>query len=389
MISIIVKLWQSIKLSLLAFFLAVLTGGLLIAFSDPNVLSLWKSPFRFFSEAINVSAKAYAALFQGAIFDVNLTKRSFINGFYPLSETFTIAAPLILAGLSVTLAFRAGLFNIGAQGQFIFGAISASYIGFKFSLPPVIHIVVAIIFAILVAGLWGGLVGLLKSKTGAHEVIVTIMLNYIAAYFLLWILSTNTFLRKGRQDPIAPEVQQNARLPKLFGDSFRVNFAIIIAFLVVILIFILLDRTTWGFQFRAAGANSFAAKTAGISVPFVMTTVMFIAGALAGLAGAVQVLGSEYALTAGVAGSFGFDAITVALLGRAKPLGTFLAALLFASLRAGGLTMQASTTTPIDIVLVIQALVILFIAAPSLVKVIFRLKQVNANSDIAAKGWNG
>ena len=215
------------------------------------------------------------------------------------------------------------------------------------------------------------------------------MLNYIAAYFLLWILSTNTFLRKGRQDPIAPEVQQNARLPKLFGDSFRVNFAIIIAFLVVILIFILLDRTTWGFQFRAAGANSFAAKTAGISVPFVMTTVMFIAGALAGLAGAVQVLGSEYALTAGVAGSFGFDAITVALLGRAKPLGTFLAALLFASLRAGGLTMQASTTTPIDIVLVIQALVILFIAAPSLVKVIFRLKQVNANSDIAAKGWNG
>jgi len=389
LISIIVKLWQSTKLSFLAFFLAVLTGGLLIAFSDPNVLSLWKSPFRFFSEAINVSAKAYAALFQGAIFDVNLTKRSFVNGFYPLSETFTIAAPLILAGLSVTLAFRAGLFNIGAQGQFIFGAISASYIGFKFSLPPVIHIVVAIIFAILVAGLWGGLVGLLKSKTGAHEVIVTIMLNYIAAYFLLWILSTNTFLRKGRQDPIAPEVQQNARLPKLFGDSFRVNFAIIIAFLVVILIFILLDRTTWGFQFRAAGANSFAAKTAGISVPFVMTTVMFIAGALAGLAGAVQVLGSEYALTAGVAGSFGFDAITVALLGRAKPLGTLLAALLFASLRAGGLTMQASTTTPIDIVLVIQALVILFIAAPSLVKVIFRLKQVNAKSDIAAKGWNG
>ena len=389
MINIIVKLWQSIKLSLLAFFLAVFTGGLLIAFSDPNVLSLWKSPFRFFSEAINVSAKAYAALFQGAIFDINLTKRSFVNGFYPLSETFTIAAPLILAGLSVTLAFRAGLFNIGAQGQFIFGAISASYIGFKFSLPPVIHIVVAIIFAILVAGLWGGLVGLLKSKTGAHEVIVTIMLNYIAAYFLLWILSTNTFLRKGRQDPIAPEVQQNARLPKLFGDSFRVNFAIIIAFLVVILIFILLDRTTWGFQFRAAGANSFAAKTAGISVPFVMTTVMFIAGALAGLAGAVQVLGSEYALTAGVAGSFGFDAITVALPGRAKPLGTFLAALLFASLRAGGLTMQASTTTPIDIVLVIQALVILFIAAPSLVKVIFRLKQVNSNSDIAAKGWNG
>ena len=137
------------------------------------------------------------------------------------------------------------------------------------------------------------------------------------------------------------------------------------------------------------GANTLAAKTAGMSVPFVMTSVMVICGALAGLGGAVQVLGSEYALTAGVAGSFGFDAITVALLGRAKPLGTVLAALLFGALRAGGLTMQANTTTPIDIVLVIQALVVLFIAAPAMVRAIFRLKSVKSSSDMAAKGWNG
>ena len=137
------------------------------------------------------------------------------------------------------------------------------------------------------------------------------------------------------------------------------------------------------------GANTLAAKTAGMSVPFVMTSVMVICGGLAGLGGAVQVLGSEYALTAGVAGSFGFDAITVALLGRAKPLGTVLAALLFGALRAGGLTMQANTTTPIDIVLVIQALVVLFIAAPAMVRAIFRLKNVKSSSDMAAKGWNG
>ena len=236
--------------------------------------------------------------------------------------------------------------------------------------------------------IWGGLVGLLKAKTGAHEVIVTIMLNYVASYFLLWILSTNTFLRKGRLDPIAPEVKLNAQLPKLLGDSFRVNFALFIAVGAVILTTIILNRTSLGFQIRAVGANSLAARTAGMSVPFVMTTVMFLCGALAGLAGAAQVLGSEYALTAGVAGSFGFDAITVALLGRAKPVGTLFAGLLFAALRAGGLTMQASTTTPIDIVLVIQALIILFIAAPSLVKSIFRLKESNTEKELSARGWN-
>ena len=382
-------LWRSVKLPLLAFTLATLSGGLFIAFSDPKVIGLWRTPLKALNEALLVAGKAYVALFQGSIFDANLTRKTFINGFYPLSETFTVAAPLILAALSVTLAFRAGLFNIGAQGQFIFGAIGASYVGFHFSLPPVIHILVAIAFALILSGVWGGLVGLLKARTGAHEVIVTIMLNYVATYFLLWLLSTTTFLRKGRQDPIAPEVQENAQLPRLAGESFRVNFAIIIAFLVAWGIAVLLKRTTWGFQFRAVGANTLAAKTAGMSVPFVMTSVMVICGALAGLGGAVQILGSEHALTAGAAGSFGFDAITVALLGRAQPVGTVLAAILFAALRAGGLTMQANTTTPIDIVLVIQALVVLFIAAPTLVRAVFRLKNVKTSSDMTAKGWNG
>lgn len=381
--------WRSVKLPFLAFLLAILSGGLLIAFSDPKVIGLWKSPLHMIGHGLTIAGKAYVALFQGSVFDANLTSRNFFHGFYPLSETFTVAAPLILAALSVTLAFRAGLFNIGAQGQFIFGAIGASYVGFHFSLPPVIHALAAIAFAILLSGLWGGLVGLLKARTGAHEVIVTIMMNYIASYFLLWLLSTTTFLRKGRQDPIAPEVESSARLPKLFGDYFRINFAIIIALLVAWGIAVLLARTTWGFQFRAVGANTLAARTAGMSVPFVMTSVMVICGALAGLGGAVQILGSEPALTAGAAGSFGFDAITVALLGRAKPLGTVFAAILFASLRAGGLTMQANTTTPIDIVLVIQALVVLFIAAPTMVRAVFRLKNVKTTSDMAAKGWNG
>jgi len=380
---------RTIKLPLLAFLLAIISGGLLIAFSNPEIYKLWKSPLQFLGTGFASAGSAYLALLQGSIFDPNLTSRNFFLGFYPLSETFVIAAPLILTGLSVTLAFRAGLFNIGAQGQFIFGAIAASYVGFRFDLPLVIHALAALAAAMIFAGLWGGLVGFLKARTGAHEVIVTIMFNYISIYFLLWLLSTQTFLRKGRQDPIAPPVLENAQLPKLFGMDYRVNVGIFVALGVAYLIHILLSRTTLGFQFRSVGANSLAAKTAGMSVPFVLTSVMVICGALAGLGGAVQVLGTEYALTAGVAGSFGFDAITVALLGRAKPLGTVVAALLFGALKAGGLTMQANTTTPIDIVLVIQALIVLFIAAPTMVRAIFRLKNVRTGTDMAAKGWNG
>jgi simple sugar transport system permease protein len=253
----------------------------------------------------------------------------------------------------------------------------------------VIHTLAAILAAILFAGIYGGLVGLLKARTGAHEVIVTIMLNYIAGYFLLWLLSTTAFLRPGRQDPIAPEVLESSRLPRLFGPDLRANIGFIIALVVAGLIWWLLNRSTWGFRFRAVGANASASRTAGISVARVTTSVMFIAGALAGLGGAVQVLGSEYAMTSGIGGSFGFDAITVALLGRATPVGTVFAALLFGALRAGGLTMQSSTDTPLDLVLVIQALVVLFIAAPALVKAIFRLKNVESTQTIASKGWNG
>lgn len=383
------KAFAAIALPGLAFFSALFVSGLLIAFSDPNVLKQAHSPLKFIGSAFAAAGKAYLALFEGAIYDPNLAHPNFFDGFYPLSETLVSAAPLILTGLSVALAFRAGLFNIGAQGQFIFGAIGASVIGFKTTMPIGIHVIAAIVTAMVFAGLWGGFVGLLKAKTGAHEVIVTIMLNYVASYFLLWLLSTTPFLRKGRQDPIAPPVKESARLPHLAGPNLRVNLGIIIALAAAAGVWWLLNRSTWGFRFRAVGANADAARTAGISVPVVTTLVMAIAGALAGLGGAVQILGSEYALTAGAGGTFGFDAITVALLGRANPVGTVFAALLFGGLRAGGLTMQANTDTPIDLILVIQALVVLFIAAPELVKAVFRIKQLKVGSTVVSKGWNG
>jgi simple sugar transport system permease protein len=380
---------KKLLLPALSIFMAFFVGGILVAFSDAQVLALKNDPLSMLSKALSTAGNTYWALFRGSIFDPQLAEAQFWQGFYPFSETLTVATPLILTGLSVALAFRAGLFNIGAQGQFIAGAIGASWVGFTFQMPIVIHTLAAILAAILFAGIYGGLVGLLKARTGAHEVIVTIMLNYIAGYFLLWLLSTTAFLRPGRQDPIAPEVLESSRLPRLFGPDLRANIGFIIALVVAGLIWWLLNRSTWGFRFRAVGANASASRTAGISVARVTTSVMFIAGALAGLGGAVQVLGSEYAMTSGIGGSFGFDAITVALLGRATPVGTVFAALLFGALRAGGLTMQSSTDTPLDLVLVIQALVVLFIAAPALVKAIFRLKNVESTQTIASKGWNG
>jgi ABC-type uncharacterized transport system permease subunit len=387
---VIKKILDKTLLPLLAFFLALFVGGLVIGFTDNKVLAKISSPIEFLKILGSTVGNAYLALFQGAIYDPNLAEgKSFFAGFYPLSETLVATAPLILCGLSVALAFKSGLFNIGAQGQFIFGAIGASYIGFKFEMPIAMHILVATLAGVVLAALWGGIVGLLKAKTGAHEVIVTIMLNYIAAKFLLFLLSTKYFLRPGRLDPIAPPVNESAMLPKLFGVDYRVNIGIFFALAAAALIWWLLNRSIIGFRFRAVGANSSAARTAGISVSAAMIATMAISGALAGMGGAIHTLGNQYELTDSVAASFGFDAITVALLGRGSPLGVVLASFLFAGLRVGGQTMQANVGVPVEIVLVIQALVVLFIAAPALVKRIFKVRNLQEASAMASKGWNG
>jgi len=384
------KMFGNTLLPFLAFIFAFFIGGIIIVLSDAVVMAQISSPGKFLTSAAAKIGNSYLAIFQGSVFDINLSRTSgVLNGFYPLSETIVTSTPLILGGLSVALAFRSGLFNIGAQGQFIFGAIGASYVGFNYNFSPVLHVTIAILVGVLFGGLFGGLVGLLKAKTGAHEVIVTIMLNYIAALFILWLLKTTRFLRPGRQDPLAPEVNPSAQLPKLFGEELRIHVGIFIAILAAVFVWWLLNKSTLGFKFRAVGANANAARTAGISIPFVTTITMFICGGLAGLGGAVHILGTEYSLAAGIAGSIGFDAITVALLGQATPIGTVFGALLFGALQTGGRTLLSNTGTSPDIVQVIQALIVLFIAAPALMKSIFRVKKSFADKSMTAKGWNG
>jgi simple sugar transport system permease protein len=219
-------------------------------------------------------------------------------------------------------------------------------------------------------------------------VIVTIMLNYVAIYLLQWLLTTSTFKRPGREDPISPIVDPNAQYPQFSGNRLHLGF--VLALLAAGFVWWLLNRSTVGFELRAVGANPDASRTAGMSVGRAYVIAMLVAGALAGLAGTQQVLGTDLPLTDGVAASVGFDAITVALLGRGTPIGTVLAGLLFGALNAGGLQMQLQTQTPLTLTTVLQAVIVLFVAAPALVRSIFRfLPKERGAGAVLAKGWNG
>lgn len=356
---------------------ALVLGAVLIAAADTRVQEtagwLLQRPSDFLGAVGDVVGNSYSALFQGAV--VNLNGTTFARVIRPITETMTVATPLIFAGLGIGIGFRAGLFNIGAQGQIILGGIFGGFVGFTFDLPPGLHLLLAAVGAALGGAIWASIAGVLKATTGANEVIVTIMLNNVAIYLIGYLLTTPLLQRPGGANPISPPIPDSAVYPLLLGNQFRLHLGFVVALLAAVGVWWLMERSTLGLRFRAVGANPRAARTAGMSVPWVTVWVMAIAGGLAGLAGSAQVLGTERVLTAGVAASFGFDAITVALLGRSKPLGTVLAGLLFGGLRAGGFAMQARTGTPIDIVLVVQSFIVLFIAAPPLVRTIFRLPK--------------
>ena len=397
------SLWSAntVTVTVLAIVLAMVIGGILIIVSDPDVLATYgyftARPADALNSSWTVVSEAYANLFRGAVVNPEAVS-DWINGdgkwqavFYPISETLTYTTPLVFTGLSVALAFRGGLFNIGAQGQAIIGVIVAALAGFLLPLPPVIHLLVALLAGFLGGAVWGFIPGILKARTGAHEVINTIMLNYIALYFLTWILHQKGIQDPERTDFISKPVDSSAQLPRLLGDDLRVHAGIILAVLACWAVAWLLNRSTFGFELRAVGGNPDAARTAGMSVAATYALLMAVSGALAGLGGAQMVLGSTaVSLTPLVVAQIGFDGILVALLGQVRPWGVLLAALLFGALRAGGNTMQSVSGISLELVTVLQALIVIFIAAPALVKAIFRLRAARAASALqtsTAKGW--
>ncbi|MCP2634987.1 ABC transporter permease [Microbacterium sp. HD4P20] len=378
---------SNIVTTILAIVLAMLIGGLLIALTDPEVQRaagyFFARPQDTLLAIWDAVAGAYSALFRGAIY--NYTADSFVRAIKPITDTLNFATPLIAAGLGVGLAFRVGLFNIGARGQMLMGIAAAAFVAINVDAPMFIHLPLTIAAGIAGGMVWGGLVGFLKARTGAHEVILTIMLNFVAFYFVSWLLATPGLLqRPGGTQPISPPTPPSAQFPSMFGAPLTVNWGFIVAIAATIFVWWLVERSSLGFRMRAVGENPFAARAAGVNVERIIIYAMAFAGGLAGLAGVNQISGT---ITSGfgnhIDAGIGFDAITVALLGRSKAWGVFAAGILFGALKAGSFTMQVSQDIPVDIVVVVQALIVLFIAAPPLIRTIFFLPK--DESELSAK----
>ena len=392
---------HSVVITILAVFVALLVGAVLIVASDPVVLRAWDSvgyaPGAAFSATWSSVAAAYSALFEGAIFSPATISAAFHGGsiaaiFYPLSLTTFEATPLILTGLSVAVCFRAGMFNIGAAGQWVGGALVATWLGYAVNLPVVLHAVVCVIGAFVGGAVIGWIVGEIKARTGAHEVILTIMLNYVMYNLLAFLLTSQSLMQApGQSNAVAPDIKPSATLPHVGGPPPQVGVGFLIALAAAAGTAWLLSRSTLGFEFRTVGASPSAARSAGIRVERVWVLAFLIAGGLAGLSASTIVQGQTAPLTTNSYGTYGFDGITVALLGRARPFGVVIAGLLFGALDAGGTVMEAATGVPADVTNVIEALIVLFVAAPPLIRMLFRLRSTGGAGAqaVASKGWSG
>lgn len=349
----------------LAILTAMIVGGVIIAMVGGN-------PFA-----------AYVGLAQGAF-----------GSFKALSETAVWATPYIFAGLAVALAFKGGLFNIGAEGQLALGAVAAALVGYAlpealgFILPAFLHISLAVGIGMLVGALWAAIPGALKAYTGGHEVINTIMMNYIALNMTSYLLN-GPMKDKSPTNVIArtPLIAESARIPPLF-EGYRVHWGFVFALLVALVVWWLLWKTTVGFEIRTVGLNPDAAKYAGINFRRTIILTMVLSGLLAGLAGAIEVTGLNYRHELGFSIGYGFDAIAIALLGKTHPLGVVLAALLFAGMRNGATRMQFLTQIPVDIISVIQALILLFVAADAIIRYIYHIRAPEERVTLT-RGWGG
>lgn len=356
------RAWRSSAVPLLSIVLALLVGA---------VLMIASTPFTGKGFQPDIPIRAYGALLEGAFGTPALWAKGNFNG---LSNMLIQSAPLMLGGLAVGLAFKAGLFNIGVAGQFLVGAFAAAIAGAQLAEAPTnLAVPVALLIGAAAGAAYGFIPGFLKARTGAHEVVVTIMLNSIAVLLLTW--AVNDLVRaSGFSFPRTADIG-NARLPALpFGRN--IHLGVMIAFATVFVVKFVLDRTTLGFEIRTVGANPNAARYAGIKPVFIITLTMVLSGLLGGLAGGIQMLGVIGFYAPGITANVGFDSITVALLGRTSPLGIMFAALLFGVFRAGQGLMQINTQVPIEVIDVIQAVIILFLAADIIVRRVFRLRAV-------------
>ena len=356
---------DAILIPFLAILTAVILGGIII-------VSVGGNPFL-----------AYYGLIQGSFGSAKA-----------LSETAVWATPFIFAGLAVALAFKGGLFNIGAEGQLALGATFSALIGYAlpewlgFDIPAIIHLPLVIILGMTAGAIWAGIVGFLKAYTGGHEVINTIMMNYIALNTISYLLN-GPMKDRNPNNVIArtPLIADSARMPEIF-DGFRIHWGFVLALLVAVFIWWLLNKTTLGFEIRTVGTNPDAAKYAGMNVKKIIIVTMALSGMLAGLAGSLEVTGLNFRHELGFSIGYGFDAIAIALLGKSHPLGVVLASILFAAMRNGATNMQFLTQLPVDLISMLQALILLFVAADAIIRYIYRIKTKGERL-VLTRGWGG
>lgn len=399
--------FDALLIPVLAIFTALVLSGLIIAFSDPKVLALLpqigSQPFQLLGAIWNSIWTSYFALFQGAFGD----PVAMLNGFQtwastgnavPLlralrdpAESLVAATPYIFTGLAVAVGFKGGLFNIGVEGQLYAGGLAAVLAGYSITnVPWFIHLPLALAAGFLVGALWGAIPGYLKAARGVNEVINTIMLNYVIFRFADWVVGPNGPMNARGGSPRSPGILDSAKLPQFLPDPVRLHWGFVLAIIAVFFVYWLLWKTTIGFEIRTVGASPTAAKYAGMAVGRVFVIAMGLSGGLAGLGGANEVLGLNHYFSASFSPGYGFDAIALALLGKSNPFGVLAAALLFGALRNGATRMQSIAGVPVDIISVMQALIIAFIAAPEIVRYIYRLRvPAQKESEIFARGWGG
>jgi len=393
------NLWRVLAVPVLAILTGLIIEGLFIVLTTPEFYTAWgESPLAGLKVGWDVLATSYSALFTGAFGDPARISAAVQSGnvvemrkaFYPFFESLVAATPYIFGGLGVALGFRSGLFNIGAEGQIFMGAIFSAYIGYSLTgMPAFLHMPLAFLAGALGGALWGFIPGWLKARTGAHEVINTIMMNYIAFRVSDWLL-TGPMKRPGSPNPVSPTIAESAMLYRFFGDPIRFHLGFFVALLVAWLVWWLLFRTKWGFDMRTVGANPHAAKYAGMVVSVTMILAMTLSGALAGMAGANEVLGLNHNLAMAFSSGYGFDSLALALLGNNHPVGVVLSALMFGALRNGATNMQLKAGIPIDIISILQGLILVFIATPAIIRTIYRVRAPDkGEGDLLVASWGG
>lgn len=383
------RLLRQVSLPILAVVTALLVGAIVIVFTDlENLSKMGTDPVAAVSGALGGVINGYGAMLVGAFGDPAKVLAAIESGSVddiatavrPITETLVAAMPLIFVGLAITVSFRAGMFNVGGDGQVLLGALGATATAILLQtsgLPMFLILVASIVVGTLFGAAWGFIPGFLKARTGAHEVITTIMLNYVAAQLVFFALVNQPVQQPGSGQPISRPLSFVDVPPIIALPAIRLDWGFIVALVMAGLVSVLLFRTTKGFELRAAGFNMTAARYAGMSAAGSMILAMTISGGLAGMGGSFLVVGTIGQLTLDISGGIGFNAIALALLAGLRPSGVVLAALLFGALTSGGKLMGIQSGIPFDLLFLIMALVIMFVAAPDLIRSIWRLKVVD------------